>query len=34
MDAKLKDKIWTIILYAISGFVVLLLLCLDHIYTF
>lgn len=28
MNAKLKDKIWTTILYAISGFVVLLLLAL------
>jgi phosphate transport system permease protein len=28
MGAKLKDKIWTIILYAVSGFVVLLLLAL------
>ena len=28
MNAKLKDKIWTIILYAVSGFVVLLLLAL------
>jgi len=28
MNAKLKDKIWTMILYAVSGFVVLLLLAL------